>query len=127
MKPFNLQEALAGKPVTTRGGDKITRVIHVPESADGYQLTVVRAGRSPLQTADNGQYFGSNSTQQSYYDLFMASEKKEGWIGVGQTNKYSEKIALVTHAYATEQEARDQFIRDFGYTPAAVIKISWEE
>lgn len=124
MKPFNLQEALAGKPVVTRDGRKVTKLTHFPESKSQGWKVVGLAGYQVLPVNENGSYHG---TIESDKDFLMASEKKEGWIGIGQGRKYVEKIAFVTHAYGTEQEARDQFIKDSGYTPQAVIKISWEE
>ena len=125
LKPFNLQEALAGKPVVTRDGRKVVRIAHFPESKQYTVAGLLKGEDSPRTFMDTGKYVSWEEEKDT--DLFMASEKKEGWIGIGQGRKYVEKIAFVTHAYGTEQEARDQFIKDSGYTPQAVIKISWEE
>lgn len=35
MKPFNLQAALAGAAVVTRGGKKVSRLMYVPEINNG--------------------------------------------------------------------------------------------
>lgn len=34
MKPFNLEEALAGKPVMTREGRKVVRIFYAEEAHD---------------------------------------------------------------------------------------------
>jgi hypothetical protein len=38
MKPFNLEEALAGKPVVTRDGRKVTAIYHFTESKSNFSV-----------------------------------------------------------------------------------------
>lgn len=41
MKPFNLQEAIAGKPIQTRDGCVLKFVAYVPEAREGYKVVIL--------------------------------------------------------------------------------------
>jgi hypothetical protein len=80
MKQFNLEQAKAGKPVCTRDGRK-SRIL-------AYDVI----GHCSLAVAvdyEDGEYIHEAHANGSVYlvgtsprDLFMASEKKEGWFGI---------------------------------------------
>lgn len=118
MKAFNLEEALAGKPVITRMNVKVTD-IHYFESAvyDSHRLRYVVNGYLCVAKA-NGRY--DNDSNDSPFDLFMASEKKEGWINI-----YSNQIewGLICYIYTTEERAN----KNAADNRIACIKIEWEE
>ena len=113
MRPFNLQEALAGKPVVTRDGAKVTSFVIFPVKK--YSLYGMIEGRgAPDNFTELGQFWGNGTP--SYNDLFMASEKKEGWVNVysGDPEAY---------IYPTQKEA------DCGACGGRVacVRIEWEE
>jgi hypothetical protein len=129
MKPFNLQEALAGKPVVDRTGDGVTD-LHYFGSATGQKLYGVTDGGVESWT-NNGRYF-ENSPVDSPFDLFMASEKKEGWVNLYQSNTdylaaYVQGGKQATHVFRTQEDAgkhREEVLKDRYIT---TIRIEWEE
>lgn len=82
MNPFNLNEALAGKKVVCRD-EKIVvkRIVHIPELAPQSVLVVYgeypRYGCGYFRCTETG-----SATISDAYDLFMASEKKVGWVNL---------------------------------------------
>src|SRR5271155_5404872 len=79
MKPFNLTAALDGEPVVTRDGTPVTSLVLFPTK--NYPLVGVVKGDREIKTWNaSGAYFIGQKT--SNFDLFMASEKKVGYINV---------------------------------------------
>lgn len=121
MKPFNLEQALAGVPVVTRKGYPIVELKYM-QSTDN--LAVVRD--------EDGQYVsyfipasGKLSDTIDYAtDLFMAPAKKEGYVVMFYNN--SQKDFLVgTKIWASKQDAE---IWSKGCEAVfAIAKIEWEE
>lgn len=77
MKPFNLADALAGKPVMTRDGMKVIRLIELPEAKPKSRLVAVLEDGETATFNEGGRYY---SMRDSSLDLFMAPTKKEGYI-----------------------------------------------
>jgi len=121
MKPFNLQEALAGKPVVTRDGRKVSRIIHMPEVADPYNKVLAISDARYMTYSESGEF--SLYNWSSVHDLFMASEKKEGWIAVYKKKDEEEFPRASNYIYDTEGEAHS---RPFGPF-LTVAKVTWEE
>ena len=110
MKPFNLKDALAGKPVITRRGEKVLE-IHCfnGTSKDGYKLAALVEGRTDLLffTAD-GRYSSGESNTNS--DLVMAPAPpryKNVYMGGPYALTYEErgKVSVGASIYASEKEA----------------------
>jgi hypothetical protein len=80
MKKFNLESALAGEPVTTRHGKKVTQ-LHLFKSAKLIQplYGTIEGDEDILSWTTNGIY---NPTKETSWDLVMATEKKSIWINV---------------------------------------------
>lgn len=82
-KPFNLEQALAGKPVVTRDGREV-QDLHYFKAAIFIPHKLVYMVQGNLYTADEK---GINSVHGSEIndnelDLFMKSEKKTYWLWV---------------------------------------------
>ena len=84
MKPFNLQEALAGKPVVTRDGRKVEQLFYLDKAENEFKLRAVVDGSITAYT-DNGCFYSEVITES---DLFMAPEKREYWAGVCEKEGY---------------------------------------
>lgn len=123
MKPFNLQEALAGKPVVTRMGDKVTG-FHVFPAATYQRVFAVLRG-DIISLNERGQYW--NNGTEADNDLFMASEKKEGYVAVGQMPSPTSCLAFCSHVWPTEEGARQSYESAADLKLYSVQKISWEE
>ena len=119
MKPFSLEQALAGTPVITRDGVKVIRLIELPEAKPKSKLVVVLEDGETATFNEAGRYY---SMRDSSLDLFMAPTKKEGYINIYKDEHH---VAVnSTFAYRTKEEA--EAASDWsGYI--ATIKIEWEE
>lgn len=118
MKPFNLEAALAGAPVVTRGGDIVTEIFHF-KTVEGIMypvIAIVDGERHSFTTT--GKYNVTMVTHDN--DLFMGTEKKEGWVNVYQG--YKDEHFTGRKIYPT-QEAADQGRS----TEGIAVKIEWEE
>jgi len=80
MKAFNLERALAGEPVITRNGKKVTQ-LHLFKSATLIQPLhgIIEGDEDVLSWTTHGIY---NIFRETSWDLFMAKERKSIWINV---------------------------------------------
>lgn len=105
MKPFNLEQALAGKPVQLKEGILVKKVYYIPETTDGQQVMVVYEPReNDTRTAINFYDIYGNFNypdthghiKDSRLDLFMVEEKIKGFVNIYKdqsgTNYTSSKI-----------------------------------
>lgn len=70
MKPFNLEEAKAGKPIITRDGTEAKFIAHVPEAEDNKVVILIDGVILTIQ--ENGRLTNSYDTVS---DIFMVSPK----------------------------------------------------
>lgn len=89
MKPFNLQDAINGKPVITRAGDSLTFGAYIPQ-AKGYKLFMIDPDGDVNRYNENGRYRGN--VTESEMDLFMVPTKRTVWI-----NLYGRQLDSVCH------------------------------
>lgn len=75
-KPFNLQEALAGKPLVTRDGRPVKIAGYNPEAADN-DMVVGWVDNLVETWSSEGKYIDSADVD---FDLFMAPETKDVWV-----------------------------------------------
>jgi hypothetical protein len=118
MKPFNLEEAKKGKPVTTKDGNPV-RILCFDR--DNFTDTPILALVN-IEGVEMARYYhddGSHNDQPSL-DLVMAGEKKEGWIRLYKGNM---KTFVENTIYKTKDEALNTTDPDL----IDVIKIEWEE
>nr|DAK21062.1 MAG TPA: hypothetical protein [Caudoviricetes sp.] len=112
MKPFNLKEAKAGKPVCTRDGRK-ARIICFDLNNKNFPIVAI----INCDTEENAYQYdidGICDEHDNNLNLMMSPEKKEGWIIIHKEAIYDKETA--------EKIARE--------TTANVIKIQkveWEE
>lgn len=102
LKPFNLEEALAGRPVVTRDGKQVNE-IHRFKSADrnGQHLCAISHGES-IWFWDDGRY--SIPRTETPWDLFMASVEKTFWVNLYGENNAGTNGNRAAH-YSSEAEA----------------------
>ena len=84
MKPFNLEEALSGKPIQTRDGVPVTLIKEYRATPGNLLPLLVLIHRKDYDEArkyrNDGRYF--NPQQESNEDLVMATGKKEVWVNI---------------------------------------------
>lgn len=127
MKPFNLQEALAGKPVVTRDGRKVTEIKHFKTATDSYQdVVAVVAGRIQEFTLSGSFY--SMGGALSTYDLFMDSTQKTGWINLYKgKDQYSSGNLHVHTGYGLYSTHKDAYEYRAPSLYIATVEVTWEE
>ena len=121
MKPFNLEEAKAGKPVCTRDGHEVEIL---KWDAMGEQ-PLVGIIKFPIRdTATNWTEEGKlDASIESDYDLFMKSNHHEGWINI-VSDYYSSTEVSVRGVYKTKEDAKlDSDKEDYITT----VKVEWED
>lgn len=87
MKPFNLEEALSGKPVVTEGGDEVIIAGYNPKM-NPYDQVIGWVDNAAKSWNTKGKYYKGVI---SNYDLFMKPETKtiKGWMNIYNDNRTS--------------------------------------
>lgn len=114
MKPFNLDEALAGKPVITADGKPVEEIYYFKKANIGSMRVYAAIEGLILNYYENGR---SWTERHSGIDLFMASEKKSGWINIYNKGGTSGEV------YTTKEEADRAGVSE----RVACVKVEWEE
>lgn len=112
MKPFNLKEAKAGKPVCTRDGRK-ARIICFDLNNKNFPIVAI----INCDTEENAYQYdidGICDEHDNNLNLMMSPEKKEGWIIIHKEAIYDKETAKKIARETTANVIRIQ-------------KIEWEE
>lgn len=121
MKPFNLEEAKAGKPVQTRDG-RDARIICFDAKGTSCIISLIKQDHCDREDIVTHWIDGSwAGAKESCHDLMMKSEKKEvkaGWVAVLAGGN-------ACFIYDTEEEAKTNGETYPNFV--AVAKIEWEE
>jgi hypothetical protein len=121
MKEFNLEEALAGKPVLTRNGKNITELYFFKNSDVCEPLFGMVEGDKDVFSWNKDGIF--NTYQKSGFDLFMAPEKKSIWVNVYE-NILSKELTVSAH-YNSLRAIEDKHNLN-GFTYLKTIEITNE-
>jgi hypothetical protein len=122
MREFNLEKAKAGKPVCTRDG-RNARIICFDAKRGNYPIVALIDDKG----VEYVSYFsldGKYDNGVDSNDLFMASEKHEGWanILVGSACK-SDLNRYFSGIFTTKEEAQRYNTDNI----VDCVKIEWEE
>lgn len=113
MKPFNLEEALAGKPVVTRDGRKVTEIYHFKTASDETKYVLYAVIEGAIHTyLLNGFYMsrGINDT-----DLFMEERLIECWVSLYGTIYGEIWVGDVCNTYESALIRKDSECGDESY------------
>lgn len=124
MKPFNLEEAIAGKPVCDKMGYNVRIICDNKKDPYGYFIVALhlkdRDNELMISHKRDGKMTDSGT---SPYDLFMKSEKKEGWINIYKDSNGTYKNSILIHS-SKEDAIKERYLID-NYIDT--VKIEWEE
>ena len=81
MKPFNLQEAIEGKPIVTRDGRKVLECHYFKTLEHKYPFRVIIEGKSDVYMFTKEGVYDTNLTSHKL-DLFMYEEPKNYYANV---------------------------------------------
>lgn len=128
LKPFNLERALAGDPVITRGGKKVLE-LHFFSTPNTCPIAGFIDGSITLQrwTIDGYEYEDATGilANESIFDLFMAPIEKSGFIKIFSTKNNEIIKAATSCIYDNEADALN-FSSD-GAPTGIVVPIKWVE
>ena len=128
LKPFNIKEAKAGKPVCTRDGRK-ARIICFDSKNNPRRPIVALVEHNDNEllyeyTIEGKERFSHISTTGTS-DLMILPEKKEGWVNVYKGDNGISKYDCDDIVFNTKEEAIQYAQNDDSYI--TTVKISWEE
>lgn len=119
LKPFNLEEYLANpsRKVVTRCGLAVTRFLCTDRKHTKPIVACIEDGCTEVICfyAKDGKVTSNMSTD---FDLFFATEKREGWINIFKNDTVFPEI------YETQDLAKEYGMYRSGYVDT--IKIEWE-
>lgn len=120
-KPFNLEEAKAGRPVCTRNGQEV-RIICFDAKLENYSIIALVKEKGSTQEylhtyTNEGRIYYKNPTHS--LDLVMPLKKKTGWVNIFVNGEYT-----VSNIYTTEQSAKVNAIIS---KAVDTIQIEWYE
>jgi len=120
LKPFNLEQALAGAPVVTRNGCPIVELKYLQTSS---KLAVVRKEPDDKLISYFVPCDGKFGDTIDYTtDLFMATTKKEGWVNI-----YNPSSKNLNGVSGFVYNSREEAIANQASGYIATAKIKWEE
>ena len=121
MKPFNLEQAKAGKPVVTRDG-RPARILAFDRKGPNRIIGLV----THIDFEVAYYWFEDGRASADFdlnYDLVMKSEKKEGWINLFYGSLGVRRAVGAIHDNKDDalrsKEGNDYYI--------TTIKVEWEE
>lgn len=123
LKPFNLEQAKAGKTVCTRDGRKARILCYDLKGAEYFIVAAIETHDCLAESISaydkNGRF---DHDKENNNDLMMIPEKKEGWINLYWEDGMIEDCTCIP--YATREDALDN-ISDPRFV--TTVKIEWEE
>lgn len=109
MKPFNLEEAKAGKPVCTRDG-RAARIISDDlqgEHPFAFAIATRDGMGEKVRTYNHsGEYYDS---EESKHDLFMAHVTKTVWVNLYRRRDLSVYAGSATYPYEQDAKAASNY------------------
>jgi len=105
MRPFNLQEAIDGKPLITRGGKKVLDFHYFKAIKGDSKIYVLIEGNDyPITFHIDGMFAQNIKTE---YDLFMYEEPKTYYANV---YRYSDDMIQISDGFLS----KDNIIKNGG-------------
>jgi hypothetical protein len=95
MIPFNLEEALADKPLVCRNGKLVTQFVEF-KNTEAIHCLVGVCDDMIMHWTINGFCHTADGLKPSEWDLFMAPEKQSVWINVYQGD-FSKQLCVIAH------------------------------
>lgn len=117
MKPFNLEEAKAGKSIVTRDGLPVRIICFDAKICKS--TPILALARSNLGHDIMLQITLDGSACYPCHDLFMKTEKKTGWIVV---NPGYRKAMCSGNIYFSKQAAEEEAPKN-----CLIVPVEWEE
>ena len=122
LRPFNLEEAKAGKPVCTRDGRKV-RIICFDRNYSSFSIVALVSNSYGEELVysytKDGRAIAIDYTD---VDLMMLPEKHEGWVNIYKGSKLDSD-----YLYPTKKDAINSIFLPMKARYIDTVKIEWEE
>lgn len=102
MKPFNLKDALAGKPVMTKNGQKVLELWHFKTTCSPFKLYGV------LDSSKDVYCWHEDGTRGGMLDLVMAPNVKTYWANIYDTTSIIRGGVYPTKEHADRMARRHE-------------------
>ena len=125
MKQFNLDEYLKNpsRKVVTREGKNV-RIVCTDKKGNDYPVVALIEWEKTEKACDYTKDGCLNDGRITEYDLFFATEKKEGWVNIYSDSSYYPAYAgTIFNSPEEAERAAQQKIGSY----VATTKIEWEE
>ena len=123
MRKFNLEEAKAGKPVVTRTGRPVRILCWDAKGSDPIVALIdLDTTSHVIQCNESGIFWDGKESDQ---DLFMKSEKKEGYIFFELSEVYKKTGTIETFGMFETFEDAAELANS--YNNPVISKITWKE
>lgn len=117
-KPFNLEEALAGKPVVTRDGQQVKKITRFDVNQTNPYSVYGLVGDIIGNWTESGKYVAGTPSENPL-DLFIETEAICIWVNVRK-----KRDRLFVEHYYLEEEAVENARDTSGFTFIKTIKIT---
>lgn len=126
MKPFNLEEAKAGKPVCTRDG-KPVRIICWDAKGDNPIVALMEDGKgeSTIRRPVNGLYYRDEMAEMPR-DLMMATIQHTKWVNIYKSDNFDHIDGAERIIWDTKEKAVENAFTPSGNWIGA-FPVVWEE
>lgn len=102
-RPFDLQAALDGDPVITRGGNRVRIIAHAPDAYPNNRVIFLRDEPNSVVLACREDGLFSGEDHPDDMDLFMAPTKRTVWVNLYQTE--GNDFPGLSYLHLSEEEA----------------------
>ncbi len=103
LKPFDLEAALRGDPVITRGSLKVVEIYLFKSDIDRPLVALIERQKGLADFDINGKHTGYEGEN---FDLFMAPKTKKLWIAINMCENFNEKGHHTSCAYESLEHLR---------------------
>lgn len=122
MKPFNLTDALAGKPVITRDGRAVTKLTNF-QTTEFPLIGVVEGGETASFFRLDGKFF--NNEADSAFDLFMKTTTRTLYVNLWKNEDHGFPFFHSSVHHSLEQANAESTISHKGYKKTLVERFTY--
>lgn len=127
MKPFNLEQAKAGKPVCTRDGREVRIICFDVKNEDFPIMALVYNSKDNFEfdCAYTKDGFCFIDRRKNDCNLMMKGEKKKGYVALFKPSIWSDSMAYASDVYESHEKL--QSIVEDDDECLGIVEVEWED
>lgn len=126
MKPFNLEEAKAGKPIEFRKGTPARFIAYIPEADEDLRVVIFVPDLGHCLSYNKDGLIRPTNNGFQEYDLFMFSDRKKGWLNL-YVDPYARAVCHAEYYVWPNRKDADIAARHATTVRIACIEVTYEE